>query len=68
MEPNYRVSFYKKLVDSTGHPVDAVQGAVEVRAPSEQQAVELARPRFAELGHVRVWSLRADYATVESIA
>jgi hypothetical protein len=27
----YRVSFFKKLTDSTGHPFDVSQGIVEVR-------------------------------------
>ena len=61
----YRVSFFKNLVDSYGHPVDACQGVVEVRAPSEDRALELARQRFAKLKYVRSWSLRADYEKVE---
>ena len=68
MQPKYQVSFYKKLTDSTGHPVDAWQGAVDVRAPSEDQAVELGKQRFAELKDVGVWWLRADYTTVEKFA
>ena len=36
MERIYRVSFFKRLADRTGHAVDACQGAVEVRAPSEE--------------------------------
>ena len=58
MRQMYRVSFFKKLTDSTGHPVDAWQGAVEVRAPSRDGAVELARPRFAEIKDVGTWTLR----------
>lgn len=68
MQPTYQISFYKKLTDSTGHPVDAWQGAVDVRAPSENRAVELGRLRFAELKDVGTWSLRADYAKVEKLA
>ena len=49
MEQIYRVSFFKQLADSTGHPVDACQGAVEVRAPTEDRAIELARKMFAKL-------------------
>jgi hypothetical protein len=61
MEQIYRVSFFKKLTDSTGHPVDACQGSVEVSAPTENRAIEVARLRFAELKDVSIWSLRADY-------
>jgi hypothetical protein len=68
MKQIYRVSFFKKLTDSNGHPVDAWQGAVEVRAPSPDGAVELARPRFAEIKDVGTWTLRADYETVELLA
>ena len=52
MEHIYRVSFFKQLTDSTGHPFDACQGAVEVRAPSQDRAIELARQMFAELKDV----------------
>ena len=65
MQPTYQISFYKKLTDSTGHPVDAWQGVVDVRAPNEDCAIELGRQRFAQLKDVGVWWLRADYATVQ---
>ena len=65
MEPIYRVRFFKKLVDSTGHAVDACQGVLEVRASSESRAIEIARARFAEMGQIKAWWLRADYETVE---
>jgi hypothetical protein len=68
MQPTYHISFYKQITDSTGHSVDAWQGVVDVRAPNEDRAVELGRQRFAELKDVGVWSLRADYATVEKLA
>lgn len=65
MEQFYRVSFFKKLTDSTGHAVDARQGAVRVSASSEDRAIEAARLKFAELKDVSTWSLRADYEKVE---
>jgi hypothetical protein len=68
MEQIYRVSFFKKLTDSNGHPVDAWQGAVEVCAANPDGAIELARPRFAELKDVGTWTLRADYQRVELLA
>ena len=61
----YRVSFFKRLTDSRGHPVDACQGAVEISASSEDRAVEVARLKFAELEDVSIWSLRADYEKAE---
>jgi hypothetical protein len=65
MDHVYRVAFFKRLTDSTGHPVSPCQGAVEVRASSEDCAIELARQRFAELSGVGAWSFRADYEKVE---
>ncbi len=68
MQQIYRVSFFKRLIDSNGHPVDACQGTVEVRAPDQGDAIAQARSRFAELKKVVSWSLRADYETVELLA
>ncbi len=68
MKQIYRVTFFKNLADSYGHSIDACQGAVEVRAPNEDRAIELARRRFAELKDVESWSLRADYEKVELLA
>jgi len=63
MVHKYRVSFFKRLADSTGHAVDACQATLEVSAHSEQQAIITARRRFAEDADVGTWSLRADYET-----
>ena len=68
MDQIYRVTFFKNLSDSYGHSVDACQGAVDVHAPNENRAIELARRRFAELKDVENWSLRADYEKVELLA
>ncbi len=38
MDHSYRISFFKSLVDSTGHPVDACQGIVEVDAADQEHA------------------------------
>lgn len=65
MNQVYRVSFYKKLVDSTGHPVDACQGVVEVRAPDREYAVKDGRQTFARSRQIGDWSLHADYETLE---
>jgi hypothetical protein len=68
MKQLYRVSFFKRLTDSTGHPVDVPQGSVEVHGDRKSRAVRAARQRFAELKSVRTWTLRADYENVEIIA
>jgi hypothetical protein len=63
----YRVDFFKKLVDSTGHPFDVPQGIVEVRGDTKSHAIEKARRKFAQIKSVRDWSLRADYEVVNAV-
>lgn len=63
MVQKYQVSFFKRLADSTGHPVDACQATIEVAAPNKQQAIEAARLWFAECAQIGDWWLRADYET-----
>jgi hypothetical protein len=67
MKESYRVSFFKYLVDSTGHPFDVCQGVIEIRAMSREAAVGDARRIFAELKNVKDWSLRADHEDVELV-
>jgi len=64
----YRVTFFKTLVDSTGHPVDAVQGEIELNASNMQSAMDRARIAFAHRKQVSDWLLRADYMNVELLA
>jgi hypothetical protein len=68
MQQPYRVTFFKKLVDSTGHPVDAIQGAIELNASNTQSAMDHAVLAFAQRKHVCNWLLRADYMNVEVLA
>lgn len=65
MKPVYQVTFFKKVTDSTGHDIDVCQGVVEVHAASREQAIALARTKFAELQEVTAWWLRADRETVD---
>jgi acetyl-CoA carboxylase carboxyltransferase component len=61
----YRVSFFKRLSDSTGHQFSARQGTVDVQAGNEDAAIGIARQKFALLEDINLWSLRADYEEVE---
>lgn len=61
----HSVSFFKSLIDSAGHPVDACQGTVEVSASTEDRAIDVAELKFAAVPDVGNWSLRADYEKVE---
>ncbi|MCL2429841.1 MAG: hypothetical protein FWD12_11465 [Alphaproteobacteria bacterium] len=68
MDPVYRVSFFKYLLNSTGRPFEVLQASIEVHAPDNDQAIDRARSKFAELEGVASWSLRADYARIELLA
>jgi len=68
MDTTYRVSFYKKLINDTGHPVEPCQGVVEVHGKDRKCAIENAKHRFAELKGVTDWSLYADYAIAKAVA
>src|SRR5487761_2436461 len=67
MARTYRVSFFKRLADSTGHSVEACQGSVEIAATSRPRAIAAARRKFAQAGRVGLWSLRADYDRIERL-
>jgi len=57
---DYVVTFFKRVADSTGHEIEAPQGAVELSSASLREAIETATRRFAEAHHIRDWSLHAD--------
>ena len=65
MNTLYQVRFFKKLIDSTGHPVEACQAIFEIHAPDRECAVDDARLAFAKRRKIGHWSLHADYATVD---
>jgi hypothetical protein len=67
MKQLYRVSFFKRLTDSTGHQVDAIQGVVEVEGSRKSRAILSARRKFTKIKGVQSWSLRADYERVDVI-
>lgn len=63
----YRVAFFKTVQDSTGHPHNCCQGTIDVNAENEESAIASASRRFAELGGVEDWRLRAERAQVEAL-
>jgi hypothetical protein len=65
MNQLYRICFFKKLVDSTGHPVDACQDDLKILASAQERAIDDARVMFAKRREIPHWSLHADYETVE---
>ncbi|HUN44001.1 MAG TPA: hypothetical protein VMU81_27225 [Acetobacteraceae bacterium] len=67
MDAIYRVSFYKKLTDDTGHPAEPCQGVVEVHEKNRKCAIEVAKQRFAELKGATDSSAFADYAIAKAV-
>lgn len=63
---SYRVSFYKHLLSSDGHPFRCLQQSIKVgRARSIERAVLAAKHRFERQKGLPVWDLHADDFDVE---
>jgi hypothetical protein len=62
----YRVTFFKNLLSSDGHPFKCLQRVIEVRrARSIDRAVQAAERRYERLHRVPNWKLHADIIELE---
>ncbi len=62
----YRVSFYKHLLSSDGHPFRCLQQAFKIRrARNINRAILAAEHRFERRKHLPTWDLHADDLDVE---
>lgn len=62
----YRVSFFKTLLSSDGHPFKCLQQAIEVRhARSAERAIHAAERCYERLHRVPSWKLHADIIELE---
>jgi hypothetical protein len=62
----YKVSFFKNLQGSDGHPVKGLQRAIDIRhARSFDRAVKAAEREYEHFHHVAYWWLHADFFEVE---
>ena len=62
-----RVSFFKDLVSSDGHPSSCLQQSIEISgAENVTSAVEEAKRHYERLRRVPMWSLCADRLELES--
>ena len=62
-----RVSFFKELVISDGHPSSCLQQSIEISgAENVTSAVEEAKRHYEQLRRVPIWSLCADRLELES--
>jgi hypothetical protein len=63
---NYRVSFFKDVLSSDGHPFKCLQQVFEIRdARSAHRAVQAAECQYQGLRGIQKWTLHADYLEVE---
>ena len=65
---SYRVTFFKHLVSSDGHPFNCPQRTIDIRsAKSSDRAIQAAQLRYGRLSHGCDWKLRADEFRLEAI-
>jgi hypothetical protein len=62
----YRVSLFKNLLSSDGHPIKCLQCFVQIkRARSAERAIEAARWRYQRAGRMPDWASLADIIEAE---
>ena len=62
----YRVTFFKHLLSSDGHPFKCAQRTIDIQyAKSADRAIAAAERRYERLHHVGHWRLRADCFELE---
>jgi hypothetical protein len=63
---HFVVSFMKDVLGHNGRQIEICQSTVEIDAPSEGQAAELAKQRFCKAERLCEWSLHADRIQVKA--
>jgi len=62
----YRVTFFKNLLSSDGHPFKCIQRAIDIRhARNADRAVEAAELWYERVHRVHEWTLHADFLELE---
>jgi hypothetical protein len=57
---HYVVHFMKDVLGENGRECEVCQRTLEIDAPSEGQATELAKQKFCQMTSLCDWSLHAD--------
>jgi hypothetical protein len=60
----YIARFMKNVLGENGHEAEICQSSIEIEAPSQAEAAELAKIRFCEREKLKDWSLHADRVQV----
>jgi hypothetical protein len=62
----FRITFYKNLVSSNGHPYKCLQQSIIIRqAKSIDRAVRAAEHRYERMRRLPAWTLHADSLELE---
>jgi hypothetical protein len=61
----YMVKFVKNLVTDTGQQMEVVQQSFDIDAPTQGEALELAKKCFCNGEQISEWTQRADRMLVE---
>jgi hypothetical protein len=59
------VSFMKDVLGDNGHQIEICQKTLEIDAPDEGEATELAKQKFCKAERLCEWSLHADRIQVK---
>ena len=62
---HFVVSFMKNVLGDNGRQIEICQRTVEIDAPGEGEATELAKLRFCKAERLSEWSLHADRIQVK---
>lgn len=60
------VSFMKDVLGENGRQIEVCQKTLEIDAPSEGEATELAKQRFCKAERLCEWSLHADRIQIKA--
>jgi hypothetical protein len=63
---HFVISFMKDVLGDNGRQIEICQRTVEIDAPSDGEATELAKLRFRKAERLCEWSLHADRIQVKA--
>jgi hypothetical protein len=64
---DYQVRFYKRVLNSSGHPFRVLQRTILVsRSENPEDAIRTAQQQFEQLEGVPAWYLHADFVEIDA--
>ena len=65
---SYRVTFFKNLINSSGHEFKCQQGSIDIRrARNDERALQAAQRRYERAKKIDSWTLYADVAELDAV-